>query len=98
LKCIVKSTRGIVFLGTPHCGADLAKWGEVIAKIIGHIKQTNPNIIGVLNRDSEVLARIQNSFHSMIKARIGDRSQIYITCFYKELPLPVVGLVSEPIW
>jgi protein SERAC1 len=95
LKCIVKSTRGIIFLGTPHCGVDLAEWGKVIAKIVGHIKQTNPNIIGVLSRDSEVLARIQNSFHSMIKARIGDRSrQIDITCFYEELPLPVVGLVG----
>jgi protein SERAC1 len=62
LKCIVKSTRGIIFLGTPHCGADLAKWGEVIAKIIGHIKQTNANIIGVLNRDSEVLAPDSKQF------------------------------------
>jgi len=58
------------------------------------VKQTNSKIIEVPRRDSEVLARIQDGFHTMIKAR-GTESlpQIEISCFYKELPLLGVGLV-----
>lgn len=58
------------------------------------MKQTNTRIIEVLEKDSEVLARIQDSFHTMIRARDQDGFHpIDITCFYEELPLLVVGVV-----
>ena len=70
----------------------------MLAKSIGVIRQTDPQILQVLKDDSEVLARIQNSFHTMIKARNKDGFQpIEITCFYEELPLLGVGLVSQAI-
>jgi protein SERAC1 len=85
-----------VFLGTPHRGAGLARWAEMLAKSIGLVKQTNPNILAVLKRDSEVLARIQDSFHTMIRAQNMEGLQpIEITCFYEELPLIGVGVVSS---
>jgi hypothetical protein len=70
----------------------------MLARSIGLIKQTNPQILQVLQRDSEVLARIQDSFHVMVRARNqqGIR-QIEITCFFEELPLPGIGSVSEII-
>lgn len=93
LRNIVRSTHGIVFLGTPHHGAGLARWAEIFASFLGHIKQTNPRIVEVLKRDSEVLARIQDSFHTMIMARTNDGQPIQITCFYEQLPLEGLGLV-----
>lgn len=54
----------------------------------------NTEIVAVLKRDSEVLARIQNEFHAMILARGKEEQPIEISCFYEELPLPVVGQVS----
>ena len=88
-------TRGIVFLGTPHYGSGLAQWAERLAKAIGLLKQTNPQILAVLESDSEVLARIQDSFHVMVRSRAQDGlPPIEITCFFEELPLPVVGIVS----
>lgn len=52
--------------------------------------------MGVLRRDSEVLARIQDSFHTMVMARSKESlPPIEITCFYEELPLPGVGLVGQ---
>lgn len=65
---------------------------------IGVLKQTNTDILRVLRSDSEVLARIQDSFHTMIQSRIRENQQaMEITCFYEELALPGVGLVSpEP--
>jgi protein SERAC1 len=98
LKNILQSTRGIIFLGTPHHGLGLARWAEMLAKSIGVIKQTNSQILQVLKDDSEVLARIQDSFHTMIRARNKDGlPPIEITCFYKELPLRGVGLVSQVV-
>ena len=99
LKQVLHCTRGIVFLGTPHHGSGLAHWAESLAKVIGVLKQANPEILAVLRSDSEVLERVQNEFHTMIRSRAqyGLR-QIEITCFYEELPLPGVGIVSLEVF
>jgi protein SERAC1 len=77
-----------LFLGTPHYGSGLTNWTEKLAKLIGLFKQTNPQILAELQSDYEVLARIQDAFYHMV------RSTVEITCFYEELPLPGVGIVS----
>lgn len=59
------------------------------------IKEANPEILQVLRQDSEVFGRIQDSFRTIITARnMGRLQPINITCFYEELPLLGVGLVS----
>ncbi|KAI9715704.1 MAG: hypothetical protein M1812_005856 [Candelaria pacifica] len=94
LQHILECTRGIIFLGTPHSGSGLAGWAESSAKLIGLVKQTNPQILAVLKSESEVLARIQTDFHTMIRARVNKGNQpIHITCYYEELPLPGIGEV-----
>jgi hypothetical protein len=94
LQNILRSTRGITFLGTPHHGAGLARWAELLARAIGVVKQTNAEIVAVLQSESEVLARVQDSFHTMVIARSREGSGfINICCFYEELPLPGVGQV-----
>lgn len=99
LRNILDCTRGIVFLGTPHHGSGLAQWAERLAKTIGVLKQTNSHILEVLESDSEVLARIQDGFHTMVRSRNLDKLQpIEITCFYEELPLVGVGIVSKVLW
>jgi protein SERAC1 len=68
----------------------------MLANSIGVIKQANPQILRVLKQDSEILARIQDSFHTMIRSRNTDEFQpIEITCFYEELPLLGIGLVNK---
>ncbi|KAB5581159.1 hypothetical protein GE09DRAFT_1168377 [Coniochaeta sp. 2T2.1] len=94
LQNILRSTRGIAFLGTPHHGAGLAHWAELLARAIGVVKQTNTEIVAVLQSESEVLARVQDSFHTMVIARSREGSGlINICCFYEELPLSGVGQV-----
>lgn len=94
LRSTLHSTRGVIFLGTPHQGSGLAQWAEKLAKSVGVLRQTNAEIIAVLKTESEILARIQRSFHSIIRSRVKGLKPIDITCFYEQLPLPVVGTVS----
>ncbi|RSL64198.1 hypothetical protein CEP53_004146 [Fusarium sp. AF-6] len=94
LQKIFHLTRGIVFLGTPHHGSSLAKWGEMLSRSVGMMKQTNTEIVRLLTRDSEVLARIQDCFHTLIMARNKEEmNNIEITCFYEELPMKRIGVV-----
>lgn len=88
-------TRGIAFLGTPHHGAGLAQWAERLARYLGTIKQANAEILSVLKRDSEVLARIQAGFHTLVLARGKEARPIDISCFFEELPLQGFGQVSD---
>ena len=96
LRSFVNSVHGVVFMGTPHSGAALAKWAEVIAKSLGLFKHTSRKIVEVLNVESEVLGRIQTDFHTMLRDLAQKGHQIHITCFYEELPLPGIGTVGWP--
>ncbi|KAL2800599.1 hypothetical protein BJX66DRAFT_332162 [Aspergillus keveii] len=94
IQGLAKCIAGIIFLGTPHGGSGLAQGAEKLARAINLIKQTNPNILSVLEKESEVLARIQNSFHAFIRSKlVTDGKAVEITSFYEELPLPGIGLV-----
>ncbi|KAK4246934.1 hypothetical protein C7999DRAFT_41647 [Corynascus novoguineensis] len=94
LQNILQSTRGIAFLGTPHHGSGLARWAELLSPHIGLFKQTDTEIVAVLQRESEVLAQIQEGFHTMVIARGDDgQGKIEITCFFEELPLRGIGQV-----
>lgn len=94
LQDIVNFTRGVIFLGTPHHGSSLAKIGELVSRSVGLIKETNSDIVQVLTRDSEVLARIQDSFQALLMTRRKDEAtMIEITCFYEELPTKKFGVI-----
>lgn len=96
LKEIYDSSRGILFLGTPHRGSGLAKWGEMFIRVLGLVKQTNSRILKALMRESEFLEDVQDNFYTLIHSRQQEGlPAIQIACFAEELPLPAIGqLVS----
>ena len=63
---VLQLIRGIAFLGTPHHGSGLARWAELLSRSMEIIKQTNTQIVEVLKHDSEVLAKIQDGFHTTV--------------------------------
>ncbi|KAI1156145.1 Alpha/Beta hydrolase protein [Nemania diffusa] len=89
LRQILDSTWAILFLGTPHYGADLADIGQRLIGFAGlTTARTNQRIVGVLQRDSEVLSRIQKGFQELLRSQHQDGTRaLEITCFYEELPL-----------
>ena len=44
-----------------------------------------------------MLAGIQDEFHSLLRMRASEGSEIAITCFFEELPLPIVGKVNKTV-
>lgn len=77
-------------MGTPHGGADLASWGHTLAEYLKVVRHTNPAIVGVLQRKSEVLTAVQQQFQqSLLKPDI----QIRIYCFFEEKPVVGVGII-----
>ncbi|KAK3387397.1 sesB-related regulatory protein [Podospora didyma] len=94
LKKIFECTSGILFLGTPHSGASLATVAQRLVPVLGlFTSKPNLRIVKVLQRDSEVLARIQDDFYALLQSRNKGRTRLEVTCFYEELPYPGIGNV-----
>lgn len=68
LRQVARATRGITFIGTPHHGAGLTRWVELLSHAIGVVKHTNAEIAAFLG-ESEVFAWIQDSFRMRAMAR-----------------------------
>ena len=65
---VIKSlTHGIVFLGTPHRGADKARWAHIATNLMGAVfKDHNSKVTDALVRGSETLERIQTNFSKFL--------------------------------
>ncbi|KAL8644527.1 MAG: hypothetical protein Q9210_007210, partial [Variospora velana] len=69
MNALLESAAGIVFLGTPHSGSNLADWASILTKSSGLVGPTNKRLIDVLRPGSEMLANVQQEFHTMLDAR-----------------------------
>ena len=82
-------------MGTPHCGSGLAEWAVIGSKFLQYFRRLNRSTLEVLQQESEVMGRIRQEFHTMLRGQ--DRSQhkeIAIICFYEELPVRLIGEVK----
>ncbi|KAK5625677.1 hypothetical protein RRF57_001393 [Xylaria bambusicola] len=66
-RSIYVSTYGIVFLGTPHTGSDIATWGSVLqamsdAVVPRSFFQSESVLLKTLKRDNETLQNINSHF------------------------------------
>jgi hypothetical protein len=82
-------------MGTPHLGAKKAEWAGPLTRLSKMVRQTNREIVAVLEPGSEVLAGLQQDFHVMLEdRRRNQRKDFDIYCFYEELPYPGIGKVG----
>jgi hypothetical protein len=92
LAAVLESTVGIVFMGTPHKGAELAAWGSRVAKYLQHIRKVNRNIVKTLTVRSEILANVEQDFQQLLlKPEHINRTKIF--CFYEEIAISIVGKI-----
>ena len=83
-------------MGTPHAGADKARWGSILTSM-SNVALRNPSeIVHVLDPGSEVLANLQQEFHTLIDARErAGKTSPMLFCFFEELPKRPFGMVTE---
>jgi pimeloyl-ACP methyl ester carboxylesterase len=91
LEKLFQSTKGIIFMGTPHGGSGLATLGRMFAKYLKIIRHTNPAIVGVLQQESEVLTAVQQQFQQVLLHKPNGNISIY--CFFEEKPVVGVGVI-----
>jgi hypothetical protein len=66
-RSIYVSTYGIIFLGTPHLGADGAKWGQVLHSLVQTVMpkkvvETEDQLLKTLRNNNETLQNINVHF------------------------------------
>ena len=92
LQDIISSTKGIVFLGTPHRGsADFAKLGDMMRKIAGALLRVdnNASIIRSLGVDSPELELSRESFLFQWRS---PKFNFQVKTFQESLPTTGIGV------
>ncbi|KAI4932682.1 hypothetical protein J4E85_003080 [Alternaria conjuncta] len=92
---LVDDTRGIIFMGTPHCGSKSADVASFLAKIVRAciFQQVNPSMINELQSQDPQLNELQSHFHRLIVKRIKEDSAIEVCCFCESVPLSGFGII-----
>ncbi len=88
---VLDHTKGLIFMGAPHRGADLAKWASMLQSILQSVGAgPSTNLYGDLREKSRTLMQINDDFP--------ERGQgMQILSFYELEVLPGLGsLVSAP--
>ncbi|KAL9624502.1 MAG: hypothetical protein Q9160_001166 [Pyrenula sp. 1 TL-2023] len=89
LRSIYVSTYGILFLGTPHNGSDIARWGTLLQSICSAMLpkkffDSSPHLVEALRTNNETLQNINRLFVDII-----GRFQIYF--FHESRPMDLKG-------
>ncbi|KAL2423311.1 hypothetical protein ABEF95_006157 [Exophiala dermatitidis] len=89
LRSIYVSTYGILFLGTPHNGSNLAKWGSLLQKICAvafpkKFLDSSPQLVHALQANNETLQNINRLFIELI-------GRFHVSFFYESKPTDLKG-------
>jgi hypothetical protein len=91
LQGIFNHTIGIAFMGTPHRGSWMSDWAGIPTLALGLVKSVNKSLLEILQTDNQTLELIQANFLSMMRKRQKAGQPPEVTCFFEELPLPLIG-------
>ncbi|CUS12309.1 unnamed protein product, partial [Tuber aestivum] len=89
-RSIKVSTYGVLFLGTPHMGADLARWGKMAEMLVRMVSSkswvdSNSALITALEKNSETLQNITDGF-------LGISRDFRLFFFWEELKTSIPGM------
>lgn len=95
LRGIFESTKGIIFMGTPHKGSWKAHWATIPVSVFGLVKSTSPGLLDVLQPNNQLLESLHVDFANTIRElelhNVG--KAIQVTCFVEELNYGTAGRI-----
>jgi hypothetical protein len=71
----------------------MADWMKIPASALGVLKSTNKSLLEVLQTNSPLLESINVRFWSMVREQRESGRRLGVSCFFEELPYPVVGQI-----
>ncbi|KXJ84660.1 hypothetical protein Micbo1qcDRAFT_181462 [Microdochium bolleyi] len=88
---VLNSTIGVVFMGTPHCGSNLADLGDIVGRVVNFLSATTTlgAVSSVIKRD--LLTALAYDSRSLQELDLSVRQvlgKIMVTSFYELLPQP----------
>ena len=88
LGSIEKATVGILSLSVPYGGSRLTMWAGLAAKLalICGGRSIPKELIAAQKPGSEMLLLVVNNFHNFIRIRRSEKSEVFLTAFFEELP------------
>lgn len=85
-----------MFIGTPHMGSNKADWAAPLTRLSKVFRTTNSKIVQVLQPGSEMLANLQQEFHTLLDDRSKNQGRwVEIYCFYETVPVVGIGEVGD---
>ncbi|KAK5098937.1 hypothetical protein LTR70_000944 [Exophiala xenobiotica] len=89
LRSIYLSTYGILFMGTPHNGSDLAKWGSLLQSIASatlprKLFDSSSHLVEDLKKNNETLQNINRQFTEIMP-------RLHVFYFYEARPMDLKG-------
>lgn len=92
LKAVATSTKGVIFLGTPHAGSELATLPGTASRCLRGVN-VNQDLLRTLTKNSETLGETTIAFGQLLERRKERKRHLNIQPFLEELPIPSIGLV-----
>ncbi|KAI4628931.1 hypothetical protein J4E83_003484 [Alternaria metachromatica] len=90
---LVHDTCGIIFMGTPHCGSELANAASFLTKIVGIFHTVNSSMLEGLQSQNAQLQEIDRRFHQLLAKRVGTDKAVQVRCFCESVPFPGIGII-----
>lgn len=92
-QTIYNSTRGVIFIGTPHHGSKGVDWAEQLEKLAFFAGQSvNTSILEDLGKNNKFLEQLSSDFTGILR-----ETRFYTRCFYESAGMTSFKLVGRRV-
>ncbi|KAF4998944.1 hypothetical protein FDECE_11658 [Fusarium decemcellulare] len=95
VEAVAKRVKGLIFLGTPFAGCNVAKWGDIVRKIFNVVRKTDQNTLKILKEKPRDLQELGAAFPEVIQKHNSTQDKIHIVFFFETLDTHRTRIVEQ---